>query len=298
MAWVRIDDSIFLHEKIVTAGNAAVGAWLRMLAWSANHLTDGAIPAKIAAVMSDGDMDAVEALVDCGLLEQTDRGYSIHDYLKYNPPASEVKEQREAVSEARRQAGLRSGESRRTKDEQSANKTGTKDEQTDEQNTNKIEPRTHARTHSPYDLRSRSLVDHERDRSTTSENGTRIPLDSFISQISKAGISFQLGHSERTRFSKLGEVHQFEIDHAIERAKQSGVKKPGYVLGVIEGERNRAIEAKEQPASQGPPLSKREQIMKRSVELFLGGSENGRDRQDEVFGESNAITALLPKCTT
>lgn len=250
MAWVKIDDSIFFHEKIVSAGNAAVGAWMRMLAWSANHLTDGHIPVKIAMLLSEGDQSSIDSLINCQLLEQQADGYAIHDYLEYNPPSSEVRSQREAVSEARRNAGIRSGEARRqANDEQTTNKTGTNDEQ----KTNKIEPRTRTRTRSPYDLRSTSTVDHERALSTTSENGARISLSDFSDQVASAGLAVILGRSDRERFSKLVPVAQYEIDHAIERAMASGTKKVGYVLSVIEGERERAATAKDQPPSQGPP---------------------------------------------
>lgn len=48
MAWFKIDDSSHMHPKIVKAGNAALGLWVRAGAYSAQHLTEGTVPAVVA----------------------------------------------------------------------------------------------------------------------------------------------------------------------------------------------------------------------------------------------------------
>ena len=48
MPWFKVDDGFYDHPKVLEAGNAAVGLWLRCATWSARQLTDGHVPAAIA----------------------------------------------------------------------------------------------------------------------------------------------------------------------------------------------------------------------------------------------------------
>jgi len=62
LAWAKLDDGLTFHEKIVEAGNAATGVWVRGLAWSAYHLTDGFVPTKIARLVAGESRGALKAL--------------------------------------------------------------------------------------------------------------------------------------------------------------------------------------------------------------------------------------------
>ena len=95
LAWAKLDDGLTFHEKIVEAGNAATGVWVRGLAWSAYHLTDGFVPTKIARLVAGESRGALKALVGSRLWVECPGGYQIHDYLKYNPSKAEVLEKRE-----------------------------------------------------------------------------------------------------------------------------------------------------------------------------------------------------------
>lgn len=95
MPWAKLDDGLAFHAKIIEAGNAATGVWARGLAWSAFHLTDGHVPAKIARVIAGESRGALAALVRSRLWVECPGGYQIHDYLKYNPSKAEVLEKRE-----------------------------------------------------------------------------------------------------------------------------------------------------------------------------------------------------------
>jgi len=92
---VRIDDKLTFHPKVVQAGNEAVGAWVRMLAYAGAHLTDGRIPAAIARSLATEKQLAT--LLTARMLDRTEDAadYQIHDYLDWNPPAAEVKQRRE-----------------------------------------------------------------------------------------------------------------------------------------------------------------------------------------------------------
>lgn len=103
MSWVRLDDQIAMHPKVLAAGDAAFGGWVRLLAYCAAYLTDGAVPVVVATAMVGSD--TIDKLVAAGLLDQSPEGLlSIHGYLDWNPPASEVREKRRVEAE-RKAAG-------------------------------------------------------------------------------------------------------------------------------------------------------------------------------------------------
>lgn len=120
MSWVRIDDTTTFHPKVLAAGNEAWGAFVRLIAWSAQQLTDGKIPHKIVEMVTTKKV--VSQLLAVGLLESIDDGFLIHDYHEHNLSSEEVRTLRNGRSEAGRIGGRRSGESRRSKSEASASK--------------------------------------------------------------------------------------------------------------------------------------------------------------------------------
>ncbi len=95
MTWAKLDDDLTFHEKIVDAGNAAVGVWARSLAWCSQHLTDGHVPNKIARLVAGESRGALRALVRSRLWVECTGGYTVVNYLKYNPSRAEVLEKRE-----------------------------------------------------------------------------------------------------------------------------------------------------------------------------------------------------------
>lgn len=105
MSWVRIDDKIAFGAKVLAAGNEAVGAWVRMMAWSADHLTDGRIP-KTAALAIAGNEEVLARLLDSRMLDQDGENFVVHDFLDYNPSAKEVSRRRKTRAESGKQGGL------------------------------------------------------------------------------------------------------------------------------------------------------------------------------------------------
>ncbi|MFD9282763.1 hypothetical protein ACFWD7_36815 [Streptomyces mirabilis] len=119
MPWFVVDDNAHSHPKMIAAGNAALGLWLRCGAYAAQHLTDGIVPGVIAKMY--GSKPQIAKLVAAGLWHE--RGHScrhpkcaqpapgdyfIHDYLApYNPSRAEVEGKRERAAEKkRRQRGV------------------------------------------------------------------------------------------------------------------------------------------------------------------------------------------------
>jgi hypothetical protein len=103
MTWFRIDDTMPFHEKIVAAGNAAVGLWARAGAWCGQQHTDGRVPHHIAAAL--GTRTEIRRLVEVGLWIEKDDGYQFHQFEERNPLRAQVMAAREDTK--RRQAEWR-----------------------------------------------------------------------------------------------------------------------------------------------------------------------------------------------
>jgi hypothetical protein len=100
MPWFRVEDSFHGHPKVTDAGNAAVGLWVRCGTYSAQWLTDGYIPARVARGF--GSRREIEALLGSRLWVPADGGYLMPDYLDYNPSAEQVKLERKRAAERQR----------------------------------------------------------------------------------------------------------------------------------------------------------------------------------------------------
>jgi hypothetical protein len=110
--FLNVDDKFAFHPKVVVARNEAVGAFVRMAAWSQDHGTDGAVPSEIAILIAERD-EVLERLVDSRLLEKRmGGGWQLHDFLDWNLSAKQAK----ARAKQKRLAGLRGAEKRWQKD--------------------------------------------------------------------------------------------------------------------------------------------------------------------------------------
>jgi hypothetical protein len=105
MPWFRLEESFHSHPKVVAAGNAAAGLWVRCGTYSAQYLTDGYIPDDVIARYREARSREVERLLAARLWVQTDGGVLMPDYLEYNPSAADVKLKRKLDLEVRRAGG-------------------------------------------------------------------------------------------------------------------------------------------------------------------------------------------------
>ena len=94
MPWLRIDDRTADDPSILAAGDAAVGAWVRLGAWVARHCTDGAIPVA-AARMIAGD-PIMARLVKVGLLIKDADGFKLAGDLAHVRSREDVEADRAA----------------------------------------------------------------------------------------------------------------------------------------------------------------------------------------------------------
>ena len=105
MTWVKLDDGMIEHPKILGISDKSLRLFLVGLSYCSRQLTDGFVPSAIG--VSLGRKYATE-LVNAGIWETTPGGYIVHDYLDYQPSKAEVIELRAKRSEAGRKGGKRS----------------------------------------------------------------------------------------------------------------------------------------------------------------------------------------------
>jgi len=112
MPWVKLDDKFLTNPKVMRAGLNGRALYVAGLCYCAGGLTDGHIPREVIAKLGTlADVrkpsEAVARLLGAGLWEATDDGYAVHDYLKYQPSATEVRKEREGGDVARAQGRSR-----------------------------------------------------------------------------------------------------------------------------------------------------------------------------------------------
>lgn len=115
MAWFQVDDQLAFHPKVVQAGNAAMGMWVRAGAWSQSHLTGGFIP--VEQVRAFGGAALAKKLVSAGLWFAVDGGYQFHEWDKRQMSADEIRDRREKRAASGRKGGTASAATRRARAE-------------------------------------------------------------------------------------------------------------------------------------------------------------------------------------
>lgn len=98
MEWIKIDVNCPTNPRVVAAGSRAAWLWVQALCWSAEHMTDGHIPTWMLLRIS-GEEDAHDLaarLVEVGLFETDDNGWTIHKYRDYQRTREEIEGQRAA----------------------------------------------------------------------------------------------------------------------------------------------------------------------------------------------------------
>lgn len=101
MTWVKVDDGITEHPKCVGLTPYAWTLWLHGLTYSSRNLTDGHIPAAMLprlCALRDPQKTAAE-LVDAGLWDTCEGGWTIHDYADHQRTRQDVEKVRESARE-------------------------------------------------------------------------------------------------------------------------------------------------------------------------------------------------------
>lgn len=108
MSWFKIDDGFHCHPKVLAAGTAAVGLYVRCGSWAAQQASDGIVPKQVARMYGTARM--IRALIDVGLWHENGHGcescpqldansYAIHQFLERNPSRVAIELERQAKTE-------------------------------------------------------------------------------------------------------------------------------------------------------------------------------------------------------
>lgn len=101
MPWFKVDDQLAFHRKVLAAGNAAMGLWVRAGAWCSQQSNDGLVPDDLLPSM--GTRHQAERLVSAGLWSRETGGYRFHDWPAWQPTKAEVDKRRAEGAERVRQ---------------------------------------------------------------------------------------------------------------------------------------------------------------------------------------------------
>jgi hypothetical protein len=92
-SWFRIADDFLSHPKFVraerVAPSRAIHLWLGLMSYAKTNNTDGLVPLDMLPLVK-GPVgrwrpSALKALIDVGLVEQTETELRLHDYLEWQP---------------------------------------------------------------------------------------------------------------------------------------------------------------------------------------------------------------------
>ena len=116
MSWIKLSDDWAVHPKFTDPGTGALCQLLhaRSLCYAGRYLTDGFIPASVVPTLLAGfdtlglingmrGQDALELnwpdqMVQSKLWIEAEGGWTIHDYLTYNPSKTQVETARKLQS--------------------------------------------------------------------------------------------------------------------------------------------------------------------------------------------------------
>lgn len=86
--------NVKIAELRETCGSA-VGMYSMMLSYSSDRMTDGYVERKAARYLLRATEEEIDALIEAGLITETNDGYQIHDYLKHNNSREQIMHKRQ-----------------------------------------------------------------------------------------------------------------------------------------------------------------------------------------------------------
>ncbi len=107
MTWVKLDDSLPDHPKIIRLSDAAFRAYITGLCYCGKYLTDGGIPGPLALRFA-GKRAVLQELVHALLWIPMGEDFAVNGFLEYNPTRQQVEAERKAARERRSKRGGRS----------------------------------------------------------------------------------------------------------------------------------------------------------------------------------------------
>ena len=118
MTWLKIDDNVPHHKKMLAAGPAAAWLWLCGVAYCQRHKTDGHIPLEALpwlGALKPAPLAAVLVRVGLWHADENIGGWLVHDFLDWNASSEERQEK----------SGLKTERQQRWRDKKRAGDTTT-----------------------------------------------------------------------------------------------------------------------------------------------------------------------------
>lgn len=125
MSWVRLDDQILTHPKVLRVRPVERLMFVWSLCWASTHRTDGALTIEGVRYVAQSSgvrywREGAANLVRAGLWIEVEHGEdglaagrAIHDYAEYQPTGDQAERLRQVRAEAGRKGGIESGKRRR-----------------------------------------------------------------------------------------------------------------------------------------------------------------------------------------
>jgi hypothetical protein len=111
MPWVRLDDGMYTHRKLVDVSVQARWLLVASVCYANQNATDGKLSqhaAETVGMMRDPDA-AIEELLAVVLWERDGAGYRIHDYHQYQPTREKILADRAANASRQARHRARNG---------------------------------------------------------------------------------------------------------------------------------------------------------------------------------------------
>lgn len=97
MTWLKVDDAMPEHPKIVGLAPATKWALMELWCYCARHRTNGKVPE--GAVKRMASAKVLRELDQAGLIHRNGTGWLIHDWLDHNVSAEDAEAKRLADAE-------------------------------------------------------------------------------------------------------------------------------------------------------------------------------------------------------
>ncbi len=85
MAWLRVDDGMTEHRKVLGLPRKDRWTWLELLAYVARQNNGGHVPDGVCDVLRWVTPTFLKTCSNLGLLDENETGYAVHDWDDYNP---------------------------------------------------------------------------------------------------------------------------------------------------------------------------------------------------------------------
>lgn len=100
MSWLRIDDGMPEHHKLLALPRKDRYTWIELLCYVARQGNGGHVPSGVVDLLRYVTPGFLKSCVQVGLLDDTDEGLQVHDWHIYNPKVETESELDDRVREA------------------------------------------------------------------------------------------------------------------------------------------------------------------------------------------------------